>query len=528
VLSRCWEFIDSSACSDEGDTPPHDENSVWDPDGSILKAHFERAKEIWEALLPGPGEYEFDFQWDDDIDVLGHTTDLGALDVYIEINPNVDWYADPTPENDDEFSIGQQLFYSDLQPDRQMRLFAGTPPPEELEVGYRKVGDFDAGPGLSGRKPLEGPDLLSTVLHEIGHVLGVSGEEPGEYNIHPQHIGGWANVLVVEDDDSGHLGDAADLAPLLMADYGSVVGLRRFPSATDVLVIAEDQGITNVHLERVGRIPLIGESGLWTESYAWMGGRVPDTIQEVYVSHSGTVVLDTDVQLRSLLIRDGSRVQVGPHRPAADAIIGDPSSLSTTPGSLVRFNRFDSGPSAARVANFNGSVAIGFDTESSAPVDATLVLDPLSSVSMWNVREQLAIGDERTTSTLVVTGGAKVTSASGRIGTDFNGGGEGRVFMTGADSRSTIGGVLDARNGSLNVSGSGLPHTGSASLGADEGRMEALVQGGSWQVDGNLNIGPSLESGSGQGQLTIQEQGGVSVSGNLTVHGTSTAGSQAD
>ncbi len=38
--------------TDEGDTPPHDENPrSGDPDGMILTKHFQRAKAIWEGLL---------------------------------------------------------------------------------------------------------------------------------------------------------------------------------------------------------------------------------------------------------------------------------------------------------------------------------------------------------------------------------------------------------------------------------------------------------------------------------------------
>src|SRR5262245_25199163 len=73
--------------TDEGDTPPHDENPEWDPDGTILKAHFNAAKAIWESLLPGPGDFSFDFHWDDNLetDQLGQYT--GGIDEFIEINP---------------------------------------------------------------------------------------------------------------------------------------------------------------------------------------------------------------------------------------------------------------------------------------------------------------------------------------------------------------------------------------------------------------------------------------------------------
>ena len=61
------------------------------------------------------------------------------------------------------------------------------------------------------------------------------------------------------------------------------VGVRRFPTATDVLVIAEDQGLTDVHLERVGSI----SSGFWSDQSKWIGTDVPNITQDVYIRHGG-------------------------------------------------------------------------------------------------------------------------------------------------------------------------------------------------------------------------------------------------
>ena len=173
----------------------------------ILKAHFQRAKQIWESLLPGPGEYSFDFHWDNDIDGLGLYTP--GIDTYIEINPNRpipmatgNWFADPTPEDDAEFNVpanGQTLF-SGLTPSNQSTYFPGTPPPGALEVGYRGTGmSVPSASGVAGVNASNGVDLLSTVVHEIGHILGLSGIEPGEYNIYPHHVGGLQDVLVLEE-----------------------------------------------------------------------------------------------------------------------------------------------------------------------------------------------------------------------------------------------------------------------------------------------------------------------------------------
>src|SRR6476620_11751202 len=118
----------------EGDPVPHDENPVWDPGGTILKSHFQAAKTIWESLLPGGGSYDFDFEWDNDISGLGLTTDPVAGDAFIEINPNANWYADPSPKDDVEFTAGTtQTLFSMLSASDQSTYFPGTTPPGALE-----------------------------------------------------------------------------------------------------------------------------------------------------------------------------------------------------------------------------------------------------------------------------------------------------------------------------------------------------------------------------------------------------------
>src|SRR5262245_39448097 len=110
---------------------PEGENPAWDPDGSILTAHFQSAKAIWEALLPGDGDYSFDFHWDDDLegDTLGSTSGgiIGEIDKFIEIDPIHDWFADPTPNENSEFNFAnQQVVYSQLSFNDQVNNFPGT------------------------------------------------------------------------------------------------------------------------------------------------------------------------------------------------------------------------------------------------------------------------------------------------------------------------------------------------------------------------------------------------------------------
>ncbi len=51
--NRARAIVINIEYTDEGDPVPHDENPEWDPDGRILKRHFQAAKTIWERLLAG-------------------------------------------------------------------------------------------------------------------------------------------------------------------------------------------------------------------------------------------------------------------------------------------------------------------------------------------------------------------------------------------------------------------------------------------------------------------------------------------
>lgn len=514
-----------------------DESPSWDPNGTILKQHFAVAKQIWEALLPGPGSYEFDFQWDDDISGLGLTTDLQPVDTWIEINPNRSWFADPTPGDSVEFDTFAQTLFQDLDSSDQATFFPGTAPPGTLEVGARRgVNSATLVPSASGQSGINqtnGFDLLSTVVHEMGHVLGIGADalgEPGEFNIDPQHVNGLTDVLVLEDDDSGHLaGDG--LIPFLMCEGCGAMGVRRLPTATDVLVIAEDQGISNVRLQRVGST----SSGLSSSTNRWIGGAVPNSSQDVYISHGGTLTLDANLASKDFRIDSGNSVDTQGNllssqgtlwlnggslnvpaggKVVADVINLDSGNMTTSAGSLVRFNTLlDPG---AITANFNGSVSVGFDNPTPPPI-----MDP-TQYSTWNIGEEFRVGDVSSSATFVIDFGMTINSGSGRIGTDFNGNGSGHVIIDGGSSSWSMTGPMDARSGTLNISNGGLMQSGDVSIGEDEGDMIAGVFDFTslWEVNGKLDIGPNSLVGNGSGRLIVQDDARMTVTDEVYIHGT--------
>ncbi len=474
--------------TDEGSTPPHPENPTWDPAGVILKAHFQAAKTIWESLLPGGGTYSFDFHWDNDIDGLGQYTP--GADEFIEINPDFDWFADFTPGDNIEFAAPTQRLYSGLSTSDQSFYFPGSAPPGALEVNFQSTGHPNgtfvnglpvntlsaSGQIIPGTAtPVDasnGYDLLSTVLHEIGHVLGINGVEPGDYNIDPAHIGGFTSVLVLEGG-GGHLGGGVVSPPntnivpgFLMCNSCGVPGLRRFATGTDVLVIAEDQGITVVQLARVGSII----STTWSNSLNWIGGDVPDGTQDVYISHGGTITLDVDARVNNLLVSPGNGLAVGGRTfstpgaliftggaltvasggtIAAHALVGTPDTLGTAAGSLVRFNSFTE--TSGTSAGFNGGLAIGYDTDPSGlffPPSATF--NP--SLATWNIAENLIVGDELFANLIVDNGTWTVNGnvTLGRVLTFLNGGWTGGVALQN-NGVMTIGGNLDLPRGAITV-----------------------------------------------------------------------------
>jgi hypothetical protein len=168
----------------------NDDNPMdWDPNGTLLENTFNAAAEIWENLLPGPGTFDVDVMWSDDIGSqfvgLWSESFLGNNTIEIHPTPNFNWFYDSTPLMHGEFDFttqnrvsdgsggwayqGGQWLYRDIDSSEQSSWFNSNPP-GALEVGY--LGWARYSPTIQNQY-----DLLSTVLHELGHELGVNTVE---------------------------------------------------------------------------------------------------------------------------------------------------------------------------------------------------------------------------------------------------------------------------------------------------------------------------------------------------------------
>ncbi len=225
------------------------------------------------------------------------------------------YFFDPTPEDDDEFEMQQTLWRDVNATDRNDWFNFGTNIPETFEVGF-------TGNAVNGDAADGAIDMLSLVLHEVGHALGMSGSatktqnEAGvdnDYDFDPDFIFGRtlaADTLDRPTDFIGHI-DAgpAGMRPGLNGSF------RRHMSHTDFFTMASSQEYTNID---VPRREFYGDSvgdgiGSWNTDAHWSGNNAPDFNDDVFVraAQTGTTMtafLTANASARNLNISEGANV----------------------------------------------------------------------------------------------------------------------------------------------------------------------------------------------------------------------------
>jgi hypothetical protein len=250
----------------------------------------EAAKTIWEDIIEDEYTLEITYGWDDlsanTLGVQGKRLSFDTHDNYG--GPARRWFIDSTPQDHSEFdfSAGERLYRGAIS---DHGWITGDVP-DALELGY------------VGRpiRPDQGYDLLTVVLHEIGHWLGVKRNDP--YDINPDFVGG---AVMEIKADARHL-------PLSGALMNTTIGpYRELPSAADVFALASTNGWTRIDLPRKD---FFGRSGdqQWLNSFNWAGNQVPGARDSAYLRHGGTVRLAAAFtefqQVSDLVVADGSEL----------------------------------------------------------------------------------------------------------------------------------------------------------------------------------------------------------------------------
>ena len=481
---------------------PHPE----DLDGSRLIAITQVASAYYESLLPQPGPFPetpftFDLRWED----LGSST-LGEYRFGVPfqtdrlaLNSNIDWFFDPHPLDHSEFAFGGtgtssnnwagQTLFRDLTPGQRNDWFSGSPP-AVLEAGFRGV-------AIEGGPADDKFDLFSTVLHEIGHALGVRTPIIGsrsEYAFPSELIGGLDVAARSADGDDGHLAARA----ALMCDGCGATSIRRLPSATDLLAIADrvnaraatlaplpgqfDRVLTDLH-----RVDFIAtQSGnAWEDALNWVGGRVPTGEQDIFVRHGGTA-------FRSL----SGTLRIGTNLRFGRLIVSDNSFLSNAGAIYIGDNGAGEMTIASGGIVFSDSGSIAFSPTSAGAVTVT------GAGSSWTNSGTLVVG-RLASGDMTIEAGGRVFNTMASIGD--NPGSSGRVTVTGDGSLWGNTGLLNvgaSGTGTLTISNGGAVSNTDAFVGnasGSNGAVTVVFAGSTWTSDGALHVGAF-----GTGTLAVQ------------------------
>ena len=306
----------------------------YDPNAQGLQRLFQYAASHYEERFPTLGDLKINFWYEVMDSNNGATFQVRSpgptreADIRIRSNRS-DWFIDPTPWNDSEFNMRQTL-WRDLSSSTQEARYnftSSTDIPSTFEVSY--TGRAVSGGPADGRK-----DMLSVILHEFGHALGVTGRTDlaraetgdGDYDFTPAFVFGQDLAAeVLSSNNTAHL----DLRSSLM--YRSVgEDQRRRPSHTDLFAMASGSGVVRVN---VPRKEYYGD-GNWSDNYRWSGNRQPTAADEVFIRDDHTVVVSSDQQAHRLHVAESAIVFI-----STPAVL-DVSSQVTVTGSGTSLHIF--------------------------------------------------------------------------------------------------------------------------------------------------------------------------------------------
>ncbi|MGI9427466.1 MAG: hypothetical protein ACR2NM_02330, partial [Bythopirellula sp.] len=237
------------------------------------------------------------------------------------------WFIDPTPDSDGEFDMQQILWDDpDAPPINQWTGFSNVP--DTLEIGYR-------GSAKSGSAAHLKTDMLSTILHEFGHALGIrSGatHETGDddYDLVSSFMFGGTLAAKIDTDDDGPDPGHARPDSMLMCGGCGASNRRRRPSHADLFAIAQSNGYSDVD---VPRREFYG-GGVFNFAPNWSGSSTPDFNDDAYVRSGGLVVMNASDVMANLFV-SRTDLAIGNHTLTSNGLLSIHSRFSNLRGKVI-------------------------------------------------------------------------------------------------------------------------------------------------------------------------------------------------
>jgi len=465
------EFVNYAACAGGVDRTP---------DLALIVQH---AADHWSDIYDDPNVVvTIRYFWHtsaapdanmEDLDVQGRPI-LGRIRIPVDRT----WYYDPDPATDDGYAMDPKL-YRTTHPNEQASAFTGVPP-EVFEVAYN-------GPETGARSP----DLLTTVMHEMAHVLGLDPDTTaannacefpldGVFNLDPAWVDG-ADVGLrafssTTNDDCAHLAlggiTACNGLPdeVLCKSHQALMWTGEFPDhrgrpgTADILAVAVGGNWQQVDLPRKFSLA----SGLWSDPSTWLGDRVPDAQDDVYIVNQqapATVSVFGVSSVRNVVVRDGNSLTAFASIDVNDTIAleGAGTDLTADVGSNVQATDLDIGADALLDVPFGGSVD-AFRIGNLGEIRGAGTIDV---VTLTNVGGTIR------------SNGGSLTFTSSNFDPPFD--------LDGAGAGSVNGAVIEALTGDLTFDGP-LVDPLKADVRVGAGRTLTFAQGWSHEVAGSAEL----------------------------------------
>ncbi|MFI5377806.1 MAG: PEP-CTERM sorting domain-containing protein [Tepidisphaerales bacterium] len=277
------------------DNPQND--PAYDPDGSKMTAVVQACAQMWEQLQPDSQTFSITVHYN----TVGGTqlAFFNPIDNTITVGSNVNWFIDANPYNTTDFAPLTQTLYGDLTAAQKLAAFTGTAPSPLLEVGYHAQATSNAAKN--------GYDMFSVLLHEMGHMTGISTNllSP-DVDLPSQFVGDVGGIKAKRADNAHIAGPDALMQPAIPQ------GVRRLPSALDVIVNAHEKGFSTINLARIDYFggTIFNPANLWNIGNGWEGGQAPTSQTDAFVRWGGTMTLISPGNAQNLTVVSASQLVV--------------------------------------------------------------------------------------------------------------------------------------------------------------------------------------------------------------------------